>query len=69
MSILKKGVRFVSQDTGKPITREEIPFIVHSLAPAGLRGAAIVGICYLYQHGYSINKALEFLGEKPEEKQ
>jgi hypothetical protein len=46
---------------------EEIPFLVHSLTPAGLRRAAIVGFCYLYRQGHSVNSALEILGEKPKE--
>jgi hypothetical protein len=67
MGILKKGVRFISQDTGEPMAEEEIPFLIHNLTPTGLRCAAIVGLYHLHQQGYSINSALELLGEKPKE--
>jgi hypothetical protein len=67
MGILKKGIRFAGQDAGAPITEEEIPFIIHSLSPEGLRRAAIAGFYHLYQQGCSINGALEILGEEPKE--
>jgi hypothetical protein len=67
MNILKKGVRFLSQDTGNPMAEEEIPLVVHSLTPAGIRRAAIVGVCQLYRQGHSVNKVLEILGGKPKE--
>jgi hypothetical protein len=68
MSVLKKGVRFVSQDTDLPMLEEEIPFLVLNLTPAGMRSAAIVGFHCLQRQGYSINKVLEILDEKPKEK-
>jgi hypothetical protein len=67
MGLLKKGVRFISQDTGAPMIEAELPFFVHSLTPVGLRRAAIVGLCHLYQQGCSVNSVLEILGEKPKE--
>jgi hypothetical protein len=68
MSVLKKGVRFVSQDTNLPMLDEEVPFIITSLTPTGLRRAAIVGFACMQARGYSINQALEILGDKPKEK-
>ncbi|MDR2186374.1 MAG: hypothetical protein LBO80_12025 [Treponema sp.] len=68
MSILKKGVRFTSQDTGYPIMEEEIPLIILNLTPIGLQRLAIVGLQYLRGMGYSINQALEILGDAPKEK-
>jgi hypothetical protein len=65
MNILKRGVRFASQDTDFPILEEEIPLIVINLTPAGMRRLAILGLHYLRGMGYSINKALEILGDKP----
>lgn len=68
MSILKKGVRFTSQDTGEPMVRDEIPLLVNNLTSTGMRRAAICGLCLMYQQGYSINAALEILGDTPKEK-
>jgi hypothetical protein len=67
VSILKKGVRFTSQDTNNPMTEDEIPFVVHSLTPTGMRRAAVVGVCDMCRQGFSINQALEILGDKPKE--
>ena len=68
MNILKKGVRFVSQDTGKPISKEELPLVLCNLTPTGMRRAAIYGLCLMYRQGYSINAALEILGDTPKDK-
>ncbi|MDR2020500.1 MAG: hypothetical protein LBQ14_07025 [Treponema sp.] len=68
MSILKRGVRFMSQDTDYPIMEEEIPFIILNLTPTGMQRLAIVGLQYLRSLGYSINQALELLGDKPKGK-
>ena len=67
MSILKKGVRFTSQDTDYPMLEEEIPFIVLNLTPTSMQRLAIVGLQYLRGMGYSINQTLTFLGDTPKE--
>ena len=64
MSILKKGVRFNSQDTDTAMTDDEIPFIITNLTPTGMRKAACVGFHYMKSLGFSINKALEIMGNK-----
>jgi hypothetical protein len=69
MSVLKKGVRFASQDTDFPMLEEEIPLLTVNLTPAGIRNAALVGCFYLRQQGYSINKVLEILDTKSKERQ
>jgi hypothetical protein len=69
VSVLKKGVRFTSQDTNSPMTEDEVPFVVHNLTPAGIRCAAAFGIWDMCRQGFSINQALEILGGKPKEKQ
>jgi hypothetical protein len=69
VSILKKGVRFASQDTNNPMLEEEIPLIVCNLTPKGIHRAALVGFCYMRQQRYSVNKVLEILGGKPKEQQ
>ena len=66
MSLLKKGVRFNSQDTGAPITDAEIPFIIMNLTPSGMRKAAVVGFECMRHLGFSLNKALEIMGGKQE---
>jgi hypothetical protein len=66
MSILKKGVRFNSQDTGAAITGDEIPFIVMNLTPSGMKKAAFIGFQYMKALGFSIDKALEVMGSKQE---
>jgi hypothetical protein len=67
MTILKKGVRFISQDTGNPMLEDEVPFIIKNLTPKGMRCAAILGFVHLQRQGYTLNKALEILGETPKE--
>jgi hypothetical protein len=69
MNILKRGVRFISQDTGEPMVEDELPLVVNNLTPAGMRRAAIVGVCQMCREGYSVNGLLELLGDKPKEKQ
>ena len=66
MSILKKGIRFNSQDTGAAMTSGEIPFIVMNLTPSGMRKAAILGFEYMRSLGFSLNKALEIMGDATE---
>jgi hypothetical protein len=69
VTVLKKGVRFTSQDSGSPMSEDEVPYIIENLTPTGTRRAAIVGLVYLQRRGYTLNKTLELLGDKPEEKQ
>jgi hypothetical protein len=68
MNILKKGVRFVSQDTNTPISQKEIPFILEKLTPMGLRRAALVSLILMKNLGMTLNQALDILDDKPEEK-
>jgi hypothetical protein len=69
MSVLKNGVHFISQDTDCPITQEEIPFIISNLTFVGMRRAAIIGFVYLQQNGYTLNEALDTLGENLKERE
>jgi hypothetical protein len=69
VSILKKGVRFLSQDTNNPLTWDELPFLVDNLTPAGMRRAAVFGVCGMCLKGYSVNEVLEILGDEPKENQ
>ena len=62
MSILKRGVRFTSQETDKPMLKEEVPLVVMNLTTRGLRLAAAAGFGLLQSWGYSINQAIELLG-------
>ena len=62
MNIIKRGVRFMSQETDKPMIVEEVPFIVNNLTPQGLRLAAIASFSLLQSWGYSLNQAIELLG-------
>jgi len=66
MSLLKKGVRFNSQDSGAAMTDDEIPFIIMNLTQSGLKKAACVGFFYMKSLGFSLNKALEIMGSKKE---
>ena len=66
MSLLKKGVRFNSQDTGATLTDDEIPFIIMNLTPSGMKKAAIIGFQYMRFLGFSLNKALEIMGNEKE---
>jgi hypothetical protein len=66
VSILKKGIRFTSQDTGRPLLEEEIPFVITSLTNAGMRAAAEVGFYYLHKQGFSLDQALDILGNPKE---
>jgi hypothetical protein len=65
--VLKKGVRFVSQDTGLPLLEEEIPFVITSLTPTGMRRAAELGFILIQRQGFSLNQALDILGDTPKE--
>jgi hypothetical protein len=67
MSIFKKGVRFISQDTNEPIQEEEIPFILSNLTSAGLLRAAMVGFAFMHAQGFSINRALEVMSTNEKE--
>jgi hypothetical protein len=67
VSVLKRGVRFASQDTGEPMAEDEVPLVIENLTPAGMRRAAIVGFVHLQRHGYTLDKAQEILGDKPKE--
>jgi hypothetical protein len=68
MKLLKRGVRFVSQDTDLPLLKEEVPLIIMNLTPAGLERAAMAGFHFFQTMGYSINQVLELLGDMPKEK-
>jgi hypothetical protein len=65
MNLLKRGVRFTSQETDTPMLREEVPLVIMNLTPRGLRLAAAAGFGLLQARGYSINRALELLGDTP----
>jgi hypothetical protein len=67
VNLLKRGVRFTSQDTNEPLLQEEVPLIVLNLTPAGRERAALAGIHYFQTMGYSLNQALEILGDTPKE--
>jgi hypothetical protein len=47
--------------------REEVPLILANLTPQGRSRAAMVGFHYLQTLGFSINRALELLGDTPKE--
>jgi hypothetical protein len=57
----------MSQDTDEPLLREEVPLVVWSLTPAGKERAALAGFHYFQAMGYSLNQALELLGDTPKE--
>jgi hypothetical protein len=67
VNLLKRGVHFVSQDTNEPLLQEEIPLVVMHLTPVGRERAALVGMHYFQTMGYSLNQALELLGDTPKE--
>jgi hypothetical protein len=58
----------MSQDTGEPLLQEEVPLVVMHLTPAGRERAALAGMNYFQAMGYSLNQALELLGDTPKEK-
>jgi hypothetical protein len=68
MSLLKKGVRFISQDTNTPMTLNEIPFIFQELTPKAIQNAALFGLTWMMRQGMTLNQALDLLDDKPKEK-
>ncbi|MDR2144609.1 MAG: hypothetical protein LBP29_09595 [Treponema sp.] len=45
--------------------KEEVPLIITNLTPAGLERAAVAGFHFLQTMGYSLDEALEVLGDTP----
>ncbi|MDR0878959.1 MAG: hypothetical protein LBN21_13000 [Treponema sp.] len=68
MKILKKGIRFFSQDTGTPMLEAEIPSLILNLTRGGMYRAALVGLCAMHEKGLTISQVLNILDNKPKEK-